>query len=319
MEKIRVSKLVTTFGFGAAAWVVTAVIALSWGAVNDPSFEVIRQVRLPRAILASAIGVGLSVAGAALQALFANPLCEPYTLGISSGAGLGAVLGISFGFQWMVAGLTGTAFLGAIVFSVVLYLISLKAKGGNTTLLLAGVMLGFLGSSLVTLWISLSDSNGVQNAMNWLFGDLSRARLGGSLFTVAGVLSLTALLWGEWRNLDGLLMGEEGAAALGVDVRQVRRKVIVLVSLLIGLCVSAGGMIGFIGLVVPHFSRRMIGSLHLRLIPLCAIWGAATLTLADCLARVVVRPYELPVGVVTALIGAPVFLWIMLKRQERES
>lgn len=276
-------------------------------------------MRLPRVILAAAIGMGLSVAGAVLQALFSNPLCEPYTLGVSSGAALGAVLGASAGIEWAVSGLAGSAFVGALSFAGILYFISLKKGQTQYTLLLAGVMMGFLGSSLVALWMALSDTNGVQSAMSWLLGDLSRARLSGAVFGFFGILLLIFSIWKEWRSLDALLMGEEGALSLGVDVPKVRRKLVLLVSLLIGLCVSGGGMIGFVGLVIPHFSRRWVGSLHLSLIPICALWGASTLIFADCLSRVLVKPNELPVGVVTALIGAPLFILILLKRRTLES
>ncbi len=310
------NKLFKIYAGGVFLWVGAFFLALRLGVVHDADSELIFQIRFPRTLLASALGVGLSVAGASLQTLFSNPLCEPYTLGISSGSALGAVLGISLGLQWMVVGVAGTAFVGAILFAVILYLISLRPGIGNVTLLLVGMMLGFLGSSLVAIWLTFSNPNGIQGAVGWLFGDLSRARLKGAVFTMGGVLGLTTLIWGQWKELDALLMGEEGACALGVDVANVRRRVIVLTSLLIGLCVSAGGMIGFVGLVIPHFARRLVGSLHITLIPLCAMGGAIALIVADCASRVILQPYEIPVGIVTALVGAPLFLWVMLRRVE---
>ena len=296
------------FVVGIAACVMAFVAALLLGAITDANAEIIFRLRLPRAILAGAVGMGLAVAGATLQALFANPLCEPYTLGISSGATLGAVLATSFGLDLAISGLAAPAFAGAILFAGVLYLISCRPGTGNLTLLLTGVMLGFFGSSLVALWMALSDSNGLQAALFWLLGDLSRARLSGAIFSFFGIASMTVIVWSRWRELDALLLGEEGAASLGVDVTVARRKLVLLSSVLIGLCVSSAGMIGFVGLVVPHFARRWTGALHLRLIPLSALFGAATLILADTLARALARPYELPVGVVTALVGVPVFL-----------
>lgn len=304
------------FAWAMLAWVAAIAIALCLGAVSDADFETIMRLRLPRVLLASAVGAGLAVAGAALQALFSNPLCEPYTLGISSGSALGAVLGAALGLEWMFAGLTGTGFIGAWVFAGFLYAISRKAGSGNATLLLAGVMLGLLGSSLVAVCMALSDANGIQGALVWLLGDLSRARMSGALFAVFTVLGLVIMLWRHWRELDGFLMGEEAAISLGVPVERTRRKMIVLTSALIGLCVSAGGIIGFVGLIIPHVARRLVGSLHLKLIPLSAILGAASLTAADAFARVAVRPFELPVGVVTALVGAPLFIWVMLRRRD---
>jgi ABC-type Fe3+-siderophore transport system permease subunit len=299
-----------------AALALACVLALQMGAVDDLDPAAVAQLRLPRALLALAVGAGLAVAGAALQALFANPLCEPYTLGISSGAALGAVLGASMGWSLAFSGLAGAAFGGALAFAGALYLIASRRGTSNVTVLLVGVMLGFLGSSLVTVWVALSDPNGLGGAMLWLWGDLSRARLEGAILSLVSVVGLTLLVWRRWRELDALLMGEEGALSLGVDVTRTRRRLILLSSLLIGVTVSAAGMIGFVGLLVPNFARRLAGSLHLSLIPLCAIWGATALVAADTAARVIARPYELPVGVVTALIGAPVFLWVMLRRTE---
>ncbi len=298
------------------AWLVSAFLALYLGAVDDAGWELILQLRLPRLLLASAVGAGLAVAGTALQALFANPLCEPYTLGISSGSALGAVIGITLGIQSSAFGLSVPAFLGAMAFSAFLSVIAMRPGVGNLTLLLAGVMLGFLGSSLVALWMATADPNGVQAAIFWLLGDLSRARHEGAAISLGAVLLLTIFLWSRWRSLDALLMGEEGAMSLGISVASVRRQLLFSSSILVGLCVSGAGMIGCVGLVVPHFARRWIGSLHRRLIPIAAIWGAVTLTAADAISRYALRPYELPVGVVTALAGAPLFLWAMLQRRD---
>lgn len=296
------------------AWVLAFICALKFGAAGDVDLSVIVQLRLPRAILAAAVGAGLALSGAVLQAVFANPLCDPYTLGISSGAALGAVAANMLGVHGVFSGIALSAFAGAVVFTGFLYMISLRSRGSMLTLLLGGVMLGYLGSSLVALWMALGDVNGVQGAMMWLLGDLSRARLPGALMTLASVLTLGFVLWRRWRVMDALLMGEDDAQGLGVPVQQERRRLVLLVSFLIAVCVSAAGMIGFIGLVVPHFARRSVGSLHLQLIPLVALLGAAVLTASDLFSRVVASPYELPVGVVTALIGAPMFLWIMLDK-----
>jgi ABC-type Fe3+-siderophore transport system permease subunit len=310
---MRTGKPVQLAILAVLAWALAALFALKTGAIQDAAPEVIAQLRLPRVILAGAVGMGLAVSGAVLQALFSNPLCEPYTLGISSGSALGAVLGVSLGLEGSMAGLSMPAFAGALFFASILYLISHRPGAGNMTLLLAGVMLGFLGSSLVALWMALSDANGIQSAMLWLMGDLSRARLQGAALSLASTVSVTAVLWTRWRELDALLMGEEGAESLGVPVRPTRRKLILLVSVLIGVCVSSCGMIGFLGLVVPHFVRSRVGALHRALIPLSALWGAAVLTAADGVSRWAARPYELPVGVVTALVGAPLFLWIVIR------
>ena len=295
-------------------FIASVAIALKSGAVQNADLDLILQLRLPRVLLASAVGIGLSVAGAALQALFANPLCEPYTLGISSGAALGAVLGTALGYEFSHAGLAGPAFLGALVFAGILSVISNRANASNLGTLLAGVMLGLLGSSLVAVWMAVSDAQGIQGALIWLMGSLARARLHGSLIALLGTLSLSCFLWARWRELDALLLGEEGAQALGIAVKPARTRIILLSSLLVGLAVSGAGMIGFVGLMIPHFVRKYVGPLHLALLPFCALWGAIALNLADAAARVVLSPYELPVGVVTALAGAPFFLSILLRR-----
>jgi ABC-type Fe3+-siderophore transport system permease subunit len=245
-------------------------------------------------------------------------ICEPYTLGVSSGSALGAVLGAALGLEWMVAGLAGTAFVGALIFTWILYIISRRASSqgsNNLTLLLAGVMMGFLGSSLVALTMAISDSRGVQGAIVWLLGDLSRARLSGAVFSSLSVFGLGLAIWNHRKELDALLMGEEQAATLGVNVISARKRIVVLVSLMIAVSVAAGGMIGFVGLIVPHFVRRICGSLHFHLLPLAAIWGATVLILADVIARVAAAPYELPVGAVTAVLGAPLALWVILQRR----
>ena len=289
-------------------------LALNTGAVSEASAEIITSLRLPRAILAAGVGMGLAVAGVTLQALFANPLCEPYTLGISSGAALGAVLSASLGFGGQMAGLTLTALLGALLFAGLIFLLSKMAAVTALALLLSGVMLQYLGSSLVALTLALSDAGQVQSAMNWLMGDLTRARMNGSCIIACGVLLLVVLVWLKWRELDALLLGELEARAVGVDVDSIRHHLILLSSLMVGLCVSGAGMIGFVGLIVPHFARRFVGSLHFVLIPLCALWGATMMIGADCLARLVARPLELPTGVITALIGAPFFLILLWGR-----
>jgi iron complex transport system permease protein len=315
---LRRSSVGRDYAIGLAVWLIALFLELRFGAAADAGLDIILQLRLPRAILGSAVGMGLAVAGAILQAVFANPLCEPYTLGVSSGASLGAVIAMLVGYPMIFIGISLPAFAGGLACAGLLsWIAALKRERSALGLLLAGVMLGFFCSSLVALVMALADPNGIQSALFWMLGDLSRARLSSSVASLGLVSSLSFTAWRHWRTLDGLLMGEEGALALGIDVPAARTRMILLVSLLIAVCVSGSGMIGFVGLVIPHFCRRRVGSLHLTLIPLCAVWGAATLVLADWLARVAHNPYELPVGVMTSLLGAPVFLWIMLRERGR--
>ena len=289
-------------------------LALRIGAVADLEWGAILSLRLPRALMALAVGLGLAVAGATLQAVFSNPLCEPYTLGISSGAALGAVAGAMLGLPLDRLGTVGAALAGALAFALVLQMVSWVPGATTLSLLLAGVMLGLVGSSLVTLCMAVGNANGLQGAIFWLMGDLSRARLGMAMWVGAGTLVCSILIWRQRRALDALLLGEEDALSVGVDVPRARAWLLLLTSVLVAICVSGAGMIGFVGLVVPHFARKLVGSLHGRLLPLTALWGAIVLILADAIGRAAASPFELPVGVVTALTGAPLFAWILLRR-----
>jgi iron complex transport system permease protein len=300
-----------------ALLVVAFALALLFGATSDLSWEWVRELRLPRAALAFAIGAALSVAGALLQAFFKNPLCEPYTLGVSSGATLGAVIGSSAGWAVSFAGFSPAALAGALLFSGLLLALARSGRITQATLLLSGVMLGFLGSSLVAVWMALADPAGVQSAIGWLLGDLSRAEASNAFPAAIGVAVATALIAIDHRGYDALLLGESEAAAVGVDVRALRTRAILWSSLLVSFAVSVSGMIGFVGLVVPQLVRRTGSSLHARVIPVSAIAGGALLVLSDLLARVLIAPYELPVGVVTSLVGAPLFVWLLFRRGGR--
>ena len=303
--------------FAILALLLSSVLALKLGAVDtaSASFELIRELRLPRVVLAIAVGAGLALAGTVLQALFANPLCEPYTLGISSGSALGAVLALGTPLEGGSSGVALPAFLGAGLFAAILLLIARRSGSRGLTLLLAGVMLSLVGSSLVALWMALSDPEGVHAATFWLMGDLSRSRLAGAVAILGFILLCFVPILRSSRELDALMLGEDQAEAVGLDVARSRKKLLLLSSLIVGACVSAAGMIGFVGLVVPHFVRRSTGGMHGRTLPLAALWGAAVLVLADMTARTLAAPVELPVGVVTALVGAPLFVWILIARR----
>jgi iron complex transport system permease protein len=235
-------------------------------------------------------------------------------LGISSGAALGAVLGAVLGLEWIWAGLALPAFVGAFVFAAILSAAAAKRGFETVRLLLTGVVLGFFGSSCVAIAMAVSSSSGLGGVLYWLLGDLSRAQLGGALFTLGASGILILWIYRSHRELDALLLGEEVARSLGVSTTRLRRKLIFVSSLLVALCVSSGGMIGFVGLIVPHLVRRRLGALHRSLIPVGAIAGAATVVLADTLSRVLLPQQEIPVGVVTALLGAPLFALILLKK-----
>ncbi len=294
---------------------LSVVASLTFGATQDLEWQWIWELRFPRTILAFAVGGALAVSGAVLQAYFKNPLCEPYTLGVSSGATLGAVVGSTLGMNTLFFGISPTALVGATVFSGLLLLASKSRRISQATLLLVGVMLGFLGSSLVAVWMALGDPSGVQAAMSWLLGDLSRAEGPNSLLTLVLVLVIFGFLYEDHRSYDALLLGEEEANAIGVSLRRLRLRAILWTSLLVSIAVSLSGMIGFIGLIVPQLVRAGGSSLHRRVLPLSLIAGGAVLVAADTVARTVVAPFELPVGVVTVVAGAPFFVFLLLRKR----
>jgi iron complex transport system permease protein len=232
------------------------------------SWDQMLALRLPRVILAFGVGAGLSIAGLVMQSLFSNPLSEPYTLGVSSGAALGAVIGMTLfpGFEF--DGISPLAFFGALIFGLVLFFISKRFALRSVVILLMGVMFSFLGSSLMALWMTIADPMGVQAVLGWMLGDLSRARLTSALFVLFTVFVITFFMFFKSRSFDALLLGEFEAKTLGVDVGSLRSLMIILTSVLVGVCVSASGLIGFVGLIVPHLLRRLVGVSHQRLLPL---------------------------------------------------
>jgi iron complex transport system permease protein len=305
--------LSTFLVLGLSVWA-----GIRFGAVTFPSEIVLWEIRLPRVILALSVGAGLAVAGACLQVLFSNPLCEPYTMGVASGAALGAVLGGSLSFFGSALGLNGGAFVGALFFGFLLFLLASQRRVSQLGLLLVGIMLSLVASSFLALWLAMTDPHGIQGVLSWLLGDLSRARIETSLFSFIVIAFLSVLVWTQSSRMDRMMMGEENARGLGVSVHQMRKRLIFLSSLIVALAVSGAGIIGFIGLMIPHFTRRVVGSLHFVMLPVAFLWGAIALIWGDLAARMILRPEELPVGVVTALIGAPVFILMMLQQSRQK-
>ena len=291
---------------------------------TDPiSRAVLFRLRLPRVIMASIVGASLALVGAALQALFRNPLAEPFTLGVSGGASLGASLAIALGLGINLAGVPiifVAAFVGSALSVVLVY--RLAHSGGGVmlpgALLLAGVVLNLCSSACVLVIQYLADYNRALQILRWLIGSLDVVGFGliwrMLIFLIPGWLILGAYA----RDLHLLATGEESAASLGVDVQRTERIVFIASSLIVGVTVSVGGAIGFVGLIVPHAARLLFGQDVRVLLPASFLLGGAFLVLADTLARVVISPGEMPVGAITALLGGPVFL-LLLRRQRRYS
>ncbi|MDF1613364.1 FecCD family ABC transporter permease [Desulfurivibrio dismutans] len=289
-----------------------------WRLLADPesadpvTAAIIWQIRLPRVILAAAAGAALALGGLVFQALLRNPLAEPYILGLSGGAAVGAILGMMVGLANF-PGITLLAFVGGMVTLALVLAIAGGRRGtGKDTLLLGGVMMNAFCGSLIMLLLAVSQDDQLRSIMFWLMGDLSRAEPG-QLPILLLLLPMMLLIMLLARPLNLLLMGREAAATLGVSVGTVSLTLLMATSFMVGVIVSQAGLIGFVGLVVPHIFRLLAGPDHRVLIPACLLGGAAYLVVCDLLARSLPTGGELPVGIVTALIGAPVFIFLLWK------
>jgi iron complex transport system permease protein len=287
----------------------------------DAFTTILFQIRLPRIILTALTGAALAGSGSAYQGVFRNPLADPYLIGVASGAGLGAVLAMSFSWSYNVLGLLIVpiaAFIGAILTVAAVYSMAKVGKTIPTTnLILAGVAISSFATAL-TSFLMLRSQGELRRAMVWLLGG---AAMGGwqpvlAILPYVIIGSIALVLSGHTLNV--LQFGDEQAQQLGINVEKVRLRIIVAASLTAAAAVSFSGIIGFIGLMVPHLIRLLFGSDYRRLIPLSIIGGAIMLLLADILARVLLAPQELPVGIVTAMTGSPFFL-VVLRRSKNQA
>lgn len=288
----------------------------------EPSYyqTIIGQVRSPRVLLGAIVGAGLSVIGMTLQALLRNPLADPFLLGVSSGASVGAVAVIISGVSLLGQFSTSAAaFAGSLAALALVY--SLSRAGGlitPTRLLLAGVAVAYLLSAITSLMlITAQTGDQARQILTWMLGGLGGARWD-YLWLPAVVLALgLTVLFAQARTLNVLLAGDEAAATMGVNVNKLRAYLFVITSLMAGVLVAVSGPIGFVGLILPHAVRMLVGSDHRRGLPAAALGGAAFLVLADIAARTLAAPQEIPVGVVTALCGGPFFLWLIRRESRR--
>ncbi len=308
--------------FLAVAEIATGPAGLSFKEILDalvepdtPNAAILWSLRIPRMLYGILVGTGLAVSGLALQGLFRNPLAEPFTLGISGGAALGAVLVITFGIQFGSVAISLASFVGALLVCLVVYLLAKRTLFSPTALILGGVILGYFAQSGVLLAFSLAPSHRTHGAMMWLMGDLGSAsrELLLPTFLLSGIGIF--LLAGKARGLNLLSMGEEKASSLGLNVARLRGNVFVWSSLVAGSCVAAVGIVGFVGLIIPNAVRRCFGGDHRILFPLSALLGASFVLACDVLARSLISPIELPLGVITGFVGSFVFLWIFASRK----
>ena len=323
-----------------AALLAVLTAAVAWGSTSIPPGEVwgvvwrrlsgeapspgtddliVWQLRLPRALSAALVGAGLGVVGTAVQALVRNPLADPYLLGISNGASLGAVAAIVLGLGaggGLGLGLSGAAFAGALATFALVWAVARRGGGfAPLRLVLAGVAIGqFLSGFTSYLVLQAGDEQQTHSVLFWLMGSLSGANW--QLLAVPAVAVPAALLWlqARARGLNALLMGDETAAGLGIDVTRLRRELFTVTSVVTGVLVAVSGAIAFVALMVPHVCRLAVGGDHRRLLPVSALFGAVLLVTVDIVCRTAMDTQELPVGVVTSLLGAPALLYLLDRR-----
>jgi iron complex transport system permease protein len=284
------------------------------GGGADASARVVRELRLPRALLGAMVGGALSVSGVAFQALLRNPLADPYILGVSGGAAVGALLASLF-LAGAFLPLPACAFLGAALAATTVFLLARRGGGvSRERLVLMGVVVGAFLNALIMMMVTLAPPGRIPGAVYWLMGDLGQGTLPRvGLLAPYVAIGLAGLLLLS-RALDLLLLGDEAAFHAGLPVERVKTALYLTASLLAGSVVAVSGLIGFVGLIVPHGARALVGSSHRRLLPAALLFGAAFLLLADVAARTLSPSGELPVGVVTALVGAPFFLALLRGR-----
>lgn len=297
---------------------VGSLITPDW---QELETNIILGLRLPRVCLGMVVGASLAVCGVAMQALVRNNLADPFILGVSNGAAAFATLGMLFGaFSFLgTFSLSISAFLGSAVTILFVYTISrVRGRVNITQLLLSGVAVSMMMEGLTSI-IKLSAPNalGLHNAEFWMSGSLAGARWEYLTLPLAVLAACMAFLMIHYRGLNLLLLGDESAAALGINVGRLQKLLILAASLMAGTTIAVSGSIGFVGLMVPHFTRLLVGGDHRRVLPVCALLGGILVVWVDVAARMLIAPEELPVGVLTAVIGGPIFIW-MLKKSNQE-
>ncbi|MEN9465835.1 MAG: hypothetical protein RL217_2016 [Pseudomonadota bacterium] len=307
-------------------WVLALGILLgsqsaSWLFTHDLGQTVLWEIRLPRVLLAFVVGAMLALAGVLIQGMVRNPLADPGLIGVSGGA----TVGVALLFLLMGAGLTLSAWmlpvaavLGALLALIlVLRIGAASANESMTYLILAGIAVSTLSGALLGLFSYLASDSALRQLSFWSLGSLSAASWPWLYSCVAILLVLTLFWWRKTSALDALLLGDVEARSLGVNVRSLKRQVVLCTAALVGLAVAVCGIIGFIGLVCPHLARLLTGATHKRVVPLAMLLGGILLVLADALARSMIAPAEIPVGILTALVGGPVFISLLVRERGR--
>lgn len=304
-----------------APWIGSGALDLS--VLTRPGAEdldaiIFWQIRLPRVLLAMLAGMGLSLGGVVFQAIFRNPLATPFTLGVAGGASLGVTLSLFLGISFTVLGISGlslAAMIGAITSITLVYGIS-RASGNTSphSMLLGGVAISFFFSSLILLFQYLGDISNTFRIIHWLMGDLSRASYDTVFQALPFILSGIIITASLHRELNLLTLNDDLAASYGLRVERMRRVLFLAVSLMIAGIITVCGPIGFVGIMAPHICRLIIGTNHRHLIPASILFGGTFLVICDTIARTLATTAEVPVGIITALLGGPFFLWLLFRK-----
>ncbi|CAN5795716.1 iron ABC transporter permease [soil metagenome] len=308
--------LVMAVGIGAVPIGAREAFDAARGVGDQSTVAIVQNLRLPRVTLAALVGAGLAASGATFQALLRNPLAEPYILGVSGGAAVGAVGAILLGFTAVAWAIPLAAFAGALVAILLVLRIAISVGGVMDTrvLLLSGVVVGAFFNACILLALTFSDTESFRSAMFWMMGSFSGATWRGSAILAAYLLPALIVLLALARPLNLLSIGEETAGYLGISLERTKMLAFGTASLLAASAVAVSGVIGFVGLIVPHVIRITWGNDYRFLIPASALLGAAFLVATDAIARTAAAPNEIPIGVVTAFIGVPFFLWLLRRR-----
>ena len=318
---ISAAILLISIWCGVSIGSVSVPLSTLWDAEADPTaYSILWNIRMPRVLLAALVGASLAIAGAAFQGLLKNPLADPYTLGISSGASVGAVFTLFFGVSIPVLGLFTLpvfSMAGALATLIVVMgfakLVDRSMK--METMILTGIIFSSFLGSCISLMIALTGEE-LRSIMGWLLGSVSMRGWPYVKMIIPFVILGAGILWLNRRELNAMIYGEERAKYLGVDVGRSKRFVLIGGSMLTGAAVAVSGTIGFVGLVVPHMIRMLTGADHRHLLPLSFINGASLLVICDLVSRTVIAPTELPIGVITSFIGAPVFAYIFFMQRK---
>jgi iron complex transport system permease protein len=306
----------TSLSIGPAKVSMSTILAWCAGtqSVDRTTSMILSKIRLPRILLAGLVGFTLSLGGVVFQALLRNPLAEPFILGISSGAAIGAIGGIMLGLGFTV-GVPLLSFISAL--ATILLVMGISSRHGgleSSTLLLTGVIVNAFFTAIIMFFIATVSDSRLHSMLFWLYGDLSQSKYIQLSISLPLVLIVSGLIYLFSRHLNLMVGGEESALQMGVEVEMVKWISFIGISLITGVVVSFSGIIGFVGLIVPHLMRMILGPDHRLLIPASALGGAVFLVAADTVARTIISPSELPVGVITAFLGAPFFIYLLRKR-----